>query len=439
MPQKITRIILLTLFFPISPQRLHCNWPQWRGPLGTGEAPGATPPVSWDEQKNITWKTEIPGTGHSTPVIWEDTIFLTSTQPDGETLPPPPPQPPGAHNNVDAKKKHRFMVHAVDRNTGKFKWQTTVRAARPFGSTHETGTWASASVVTDGRKAFAYFGSNGLFCLDFKGKILWEKQLGTLTVKHGHGEGASPAIHGHTIVVNMDHEGQSSVIALNTSDGSVIWKNLREEPTSWATPVITFSDTPPQVIVPGTNAIRSYSLEDGKVLWTCRGLSNNIVASPIHSNHILYAGSSYDTRAILAIDTKNANGDLTGTPKVLWKSNLRPPYVPSPLLVGDNLFYLRHYQNILTKCDARTGKLPYPPVRLPGLSNIYASPVAANGHIYISDQQGNTLVIDQETTMPVSLNRLRESINASLAISGKQLFIRSDRHLYCIQEKPEEK
>lgn len=334
---------------------------------------------------------------------------------------------------MDALRKHRFLVHSLDRKSGNLKWQTTVRFQRPSGSTHETGTWASASPVTDGKKVYAFFGSDGLFCLDFEGKVLWEKQLGIMTVKHGHGEGASPAIHGNTIVVNMDHEGQSSIVALDTTDGSEIWKINRDEPTSWSTPVIAYQDTRPQAIVLGTNAIRSYSLEDGKTLWFCRGLSNNIVATPVHSQHTLYAGSSYDTRAILAIDTKDAEGDLTHTQHILWRSNQRPPYVPSPLLADGNLYYLRHYQNILTKREGRTGKMPHPPIRLPGLLNIYASPVAASGRIYISDQQGATLVLDQETTKPIQVNRLDEGINASLALAGDQLFIRGSKHLYCIQ------
>ena len=252
-------------------------------------------------------------------------------------------------------------------------------------------------------------------------------------MKHGHGEGTSPALHENTLILNCDHEGQSYVMAIHSETGKEIWKKDRDEPTSWASPVIAHADNHPQVIILGTKAIRSYDLQTGEVIWSCRGLSHNVVASPIHADNTLYAGSSYDTRAILAINTKGANGDITETDRVLWRASQRPPYVPSPLLVNDRLYYLRHYQNILTQREAKSGKIPHPPIRLQGLLNIYSSPVAANGKIYISDQQGGTLVIDQKTTTPLHLNRIDESINASLAISQNQIFIRGSKHLYCIE------
>ena len=429
-------LLLLNLHHPFSHANVLNNWHQWRGPSATGEAPKAKPPTSWSEQDNIKWKAPIPGMGHSTPIVWEDSIILTSTSPTGPKLPPPPPQPPGAHNNIDAHRKHHFSVISIDRNTGTIRWQTNVRTARPIGSTHETGTWASASPITDGKNIFAYFGSNGLYCLSFEGKVLWERQLGPFTMKHGHGEGASPALHNQTLVVNCDHEGQSFVTAINTQNGKEIWRKNREEPTSWATPIIAYPDTHPQAIILGTKAIRSYDLKTGSVLWSCRGLSHNVVASPIHADDTLLAGSSYDTRAIIAISTKNAKGDLTHTDHVLWRSNLRPPYVPSPLLANNTLYYLRHYQNILTQRHAKTGESTHPTVRLSGLLNIYASPVAANGNLYITDQQGTTLVLDQKTTTPKATNDLEEPINSSLAIAGNQLFIRGSKHLYCIEDMP---
>ena len=409
------------------------NWHQWRGPLATGVAPNARPPEQWSEEENIKWKAKLPGYGHSTPIVWDDTIYLTATKPEGEKLPPPPPQPPGAHNNIDAHRKHRFLVLAIDRNTGRIRWNKTVRFARPIGSTHETGTWASASPITDGKRVYAFFGSNGLYCLSLDGKVIWKKELQPLIMKHGHGEGTSPALHENTLILNCDHEGESYILAIESSSGKELWKKVRNEPTSWATPVIAHPDTHPQVIVLGTRAIRSYDLKDGEVVWSCRGLSHNVVASPIFEEGNLYAGSSYDTRAILAINTVGAKGDITNTDHVLWRATNRPPYVPCPLLLNDRLYYLRHYQNILTQREAKTGKVPHPPIRLHGLLNIYASPVAANGKIYISDQQGATLVIDQESMQPRQLNRIEESINASLAISKNQLFIRGSKHLYCIE------
>lgn len=434
----ILTVLFMLFLIPVEVRSdVSSNWHQWRGPEATGEAPKATPPLEWSEKRNIKWKSKMPGFGHSTPIIWEDTIYLTATKPEGEILPPPPPQPPGAHNNIDAHKKHRFMVLAVDRETGKIRWETTVRYARPRSSTHETGTWASASPITDGKRVYAYFGSNGLYCLSLQGKALWRKEHPQIIMKHGHGEGTSPVIHKNTLIINCDHEEKSFILAIDTKTGKQLWRRARDEPTSWATPIIAHAETRPQVIVLGTTAIRGYDLENGEVIWSCRGLSHNVVASPVFKEGILYAGSSYDTRAVLAINTNGAKGDITQTDHVLWRAFHRPPYVPSLLLTNGRLYYLRHYQNILTQRVAKTGKVPHPPIRLEGLLNIYASPVAANGSIFISDQQGATLVLDQKTTKPIHLNRIEEPINASLAISLNQIFIRSSKHLYCIEDEEE--
>ena len=413
------------------------NWPQWRGPLGTGEAPRSTPPTTWSETENIRWKTPIQGKGHASPIVWNDHIFLTSTDPNGEKLGPPLPQPKGAHNNLDAQRKHQFIVIALSRKTGKILWETTVRNSRPHGSTHESGTWASASPVTDGKHVYAFFGSNGIYCLDFNGRVKWEKDLGDMIVKHGHGEGASPALSKDALIVNWDHEGDSFIVALNKRDGSELWRKGRDEVTSWATPIVINEGKHEQVVVCGTNAIRSYDIRTGETIWSCRGLSNNVVASPVYSNGILFAGSSYDTRKMMAIRIREAKGDLTQTDRILWESQFRPPYVPSPLLVDNPLYYLRHYQNILTRRQADTGKETSGPFRLAGLLNIYASPVAANGNIYITDQQGNTLVIDHKNPRPLRVNQLSEGINASAAMAGKDLLLRGTRHLYCISQREE--
>ncbi len=411
------------------------QWGQWRGPLGTGESPRGKPPTEWSEKKNIRWKTALPGNAHSSPIVWGDQVFLLSAVPHGEKL-DVPEQPPGAHNNVDPEKKMRFVVMALARHSGKINWETVVRNAQPHQSAHESGTWASASPVTDGERVYAFFGSNGLYCLSIKGKLLWEKDFGDMQVKHGHGEGASPALHGETLVVNWDHEGDSFVVALEAKTGKEIWRQPRDEVTSWATPVIAKVDGKPQVIVSGSTAVRGYDLSTGKVIWSCGGLSKNVVASPVVSDGLLIAGSSYEKQAMLAIRLAGAKGDLTGTKHLLWSRRQRTPYVPSPLLHNGHLYFLRHYQAILTRLVAKTGKEPSGPFRLPGLLNLYASPVSADGRIYLTDQQGATLVLDdKEEPKVVALNHLDEAINASAAIAGDALFLRGTRHLYCLAKK----
>lgn len=409
------------------------NWPAWRGPLGTGAAPSAKPPTEWNATKNIRWKTPLPGRGHSTPIVWGNRIFVTAAIPIGEKLKPRYSGRPGAHDNLPVTHKQRFVVIALDRKTGKIAWQKTLHEALPVEGAHYTASLASASAVTDGKRVFAYFGSFGLYCLDFDGNLKWKKDLGRMKTKHGHGEGASPVLYGETIAVNWDHEGKSFVAAFNTKTGKQIWKQDRDEVTSWSTPIVVVHKKTPQLIVCGTSRVRGYNLKTGKVIWECGGLSANIVASPVAANGRVYVGSSYEKRALLGIKFEGAKGDITGTTNVLWQRRRGTPYVPSPLLYRGSLYFLTHYQNILTRIDAPTGKDKPGAFRLGYLRNIYASPVAANGNVYITDRVGTTMVItDAAKPKLVAINRLDEPVNASLAVAGDELFIRGEKNLYCI-------
>jgi outer membrane protein assembly factor BamB len=416
------------------------NWPQWRGPLGTGAAPDGDPPVSWNESDatNIRWKAEIPGRGHSSPVVWGDRIFLTAAIPFGDPLPPRPSTAPGNHDNLPVTHRHKFVALAVDRSTGKILWQQTLNQALPHEQGHYTGSVASHSPLTDGEHVFAYFGSFGLYCLEVDGDLIWKADLGRMQSLHGHGEGSSPALYRDTLVVNWDHEGRSFIVALDKRTGNERWKVERNEVTSWASPIIVEHEGKPQVIVSGTSRVRGYELASGKVLWECGGLSSNIVASPVFGDGMVFAGSSYDKRALLAIRLEGAAGDITGTDKVAWRRTRGTPYVPSPLLYDGGLYFLTHYQGILTRVDAQTGEDRPGPFRLDGIGNVYSSPVAAAGRIYVTDLDGATIVIKSgPAPRLLSLNRLTEPISASAAIAGRQLFLRGDKHLYCLEDRSE--
>jgi outer membrane protein assembly factor BamB len=411
------------------------SWPQWRGPLGTGASPTAQPPIEWSESKNIRWKTPLPGKGHSTPIVWGDQIFLTTAIPYGDPIKPRFVRP-GAHDNLSMTYHHEFAVLAVSRKTGKLLWQQTMTKAAPLEAGHVSGSLASASPVTDGERVFAFFGSYGLYCLDTNGKLLWKKDLGEMHSKHGHGEGSSPALHGDTLIVNWDHEEQSFVVALDKRTGQQRWRLARAEDTSWATPIVVEHGGKAQVIVPGTNRIRAYDLASGEVIWECGGLSSNIVASPVAANGVVYAGSSYDTRALLAIRLEGAKGDITGTKQVVWSRTRSTPYVPSPLLYGDTLYNLQHYQGVLVRIDVKTGEDQGDPIRLTAIRNVYSSPVGAAGRVYVTSREGVTQVIGHGEQSPkmLAVNRLDETFSASAALTGRELFLRGERYLYCIAE-----
>lgn len=420
------------------------GWPQWRGPLGTGVSPLGKPPLEWSGTKNIKWKTALPGKGHSTPIVWKDRIFITAAVPAGNKLEPRYSNRPGAHDNSPVSQKHRFVVIAVNRSDGKIAWEKTVNELLPHEGGHYTASLASASPVTDGKHVYAYFGSHGLYCLDFDGNIKWQHDLGDMHSKHGHGEGSSPALHGDFIVVNWDHEEQSFVVAFDKTTGKEKWRIKRDEVTSWSTPIIveqkleqsSKQEGRPIVIVPGTQRIRAYELTTGKVIWECAGMSANICASPVAGHGMVFVGSSYEKRAMLAIKLAGAKGDITDSDHVVWKRTRGTPYVPSPLLYGDALYYHAHYQNVLSRLNAKTGENAPGPFRLNGIGNVYASAVGAANRVYITDLNGNTLVLSHSDQPKVlALNQLDDSFSASAAIAGKELFLRGKKHLYCIAEK----
>ena len=412
------------------------QWAQWRGPLGTGVGPAANPPLNWSDTKNIRWKVKLPGRGHSTPIIWGERIFLTTAIPTREVQTPRYSGRSGAHDNLPVTHRHKFVVVCVDRKKGKVLWEREVDEALPLEGAHHSASLASASVVATENRVVAFFGSRGLYGLDHQGNVLWKKQFGTMETKHGHGEGSSPALHENTVVINWDHEGDSFVAAFDIRDGRELWKVPRSENTSWSSPIIVMQDGKPQAIVSGTNWVRGYDLADGKQIWQCGGLSSNVVATPVAGEGMVFVGSSYEKQAMLAIRLAGARGDLTGTDHVVWTRTQRTPYVPTPLLYDGWLYYLRHYQGILSRVRIADGAEPLQPTRLPQIRNVYASPVGAAGRIYVTDLDGTTLVLSGgDIPRLLTVNRLSDSISASAALVGNELFLRGDRFLYCIAEE----
>ena len=412
------------------------QWGQWRGPLATGAAPKADPPVEWSETKNIRWKTKLPGLGHSSPVVWGDLVFVTTAEMTGAKKPFTGVTPDGAHNNMNPLFDHQFAVMAIDRQTGAVAWRRTVATRQPHESTHESATWASNSPVTDGEHVLSFFGSNGLYCLDTGGRLLWSRDFGDMQVKHGHGEGASPLLHGETVVVNWDHEGASLIVALAKRTGEELWRQPRDEVTSWATPIVVTHDGQAQVVVSGTRRVRGYDLKTGAVIWEVGGLPGNIVASPVGADGMVFAAGSYEKQTLLAIRLTGAKGELAGTQQIAWQKNRSTPYVPSPLLYDGWLYYLRHYQGVLSRVNAKTGAEPSGPFRLGSVFNIYSSPVAAAGRIYVTDRNGKTLVISNDPEpKTLTLNKLDDRFSASAALVGDAIFLRGEKFLYCIGEK----
>lgn len=422
-----------TATFADSPDADHF-WPQWRGPLGTGVAPHADPPIHWDEKTNIRWKIKLPGKGHSSPVVWHDRVFVTAAVPFGEAVPPRLSGAPGAHDEVPVTNTHEFMVMAIRRRDGKILWKRTVRQQIPHAGGHYTASLASSSPVTDGDRLFAFFNSYGLYCLDLQGELLWEKDLGRMHPLHSHGEGSSPALYRDTLIINWDHQGPSFVVAFDVATGNRRWKVERDDVSSWTTPIIVEHAGKPQVIVSGSQLVQSYDLTTGRVIWKCAGLSvKNVVSSPVAAGNMVFTGSSYDRPAMLAIRLDGAAGDITGSDHLVWTRKRGAPYVPSPLLYDGSLYFIAHFQPVLTRVDAITGRDQPGAFRLNGLRHVFASPVAAANRLYITDRDGTTLVLSHDNKpQTLASNRLDDSFSATPALAGREIYLRGEQYLYCI-------
>jgi outer membrane protein assembly factor BamB len=305
------------------------NWPQWRGPLANGVAPHANPPVHWSEKKNVRWKLPLPGKGHSTPIVFGDRVFVTAAVPVGSAQPPVYDNAPGTHDSVPVTHRHQFVVFAIGRQHGEILWKKILREEFPHEGGHQTGSLASNSPVTDGQFLYAFFGSRGLYCLDLNGEVKWQKDLGRMQTLHAHGEGSSPVLHGDTLILCWDHEGDSFLYAFDKRTGKERWKVARDEKTSWSTPLVVEEGGKPQVVISATKRVRSYDFATGDLLWECAGLSRNVVSSPVAGHGMVFAGNSYDWQAMLAIRLAGAKGDITDTAQVAWKLNRLTPYVSS--------------------------------------------------------------------------------------------------------------
>ncbi len=420
------------------------NWPQWRGPEANGVAPFGNPPVQWSESENIKWKIELPGLGHATPIIWNNRIFILTAVNTSRKV------DPGEGKQTKAKRGmvpftmgttdiHKYMIIAVNRSDGQIEWQHTAREELPNEGIQKTSSWASISPVTDGEHVYAYFGSKGLYCYDMQGNLKWEKDLGDMNIKHNWGEGSSPVLYNDKIVVKWDHEDQSFITALDKKTGREIWKVSRDEGTSWSTPLIVESKGQAQVITNATNHIRSYDLATGDLIWESSGMgAPEVIPTPVAANDMVYlfcGGVSNKASRLKAVNLLEASGDITASTAIAWSLERDAPYVPSPLLYDNMLYFSKGNDGTLACFKADTGEEYYTRKRTKGIGTVYASPVAAGGRIYLSSRNGVTQVIKHGPQYEfLATNKLDDSFSASPAVAGNELFLRGEKYLYCITE-----
>jgi outer membrane protein assembly factor BamB len=409
-------------------------WPAWRGPSASGVAgSSANPPIKWSETENIKWKVEAPGEGLSSPIVWADKIFfLTSVLSGTSSSSPAASSPQGGGLSSAPAGEYKFDFVCMDRNTGKIIWQKTANQSIPHEGSHTTGSFANYSVVTDGKYVWGSFGSRGVYCYDMDGKQIWSKDLGKLTIKMGFGEGSSAALAGDALIVLMDQESGSAIYALNKQTGEQLWKKERDETSSWSTPLPIEVNGKMQVVVSATKLIRSYDVQTSDLIWQCSGQTANVIPSPVAGFGMVYCISGYRGYSLQAIEL-GRTGDLSGTDAVKWQVTSNTPYVPSPLLYGDKIYFLADNKAVLSCYQAKDGKANYTTQALDGAEGYYSSPVGAADRIYLASQNGVTLVIKNSDKYEVlATNKLNDRFDASPAIVGNELFLKGKKYIYCI-------
>jgi outer membrane protein assembly factor BamB len=413
------------------------NWGHWRGPLATGVSPTANPPITWDAKTNIKWKVDLPGKSSASPIVWGDRVFvITAVETD---RPGKAEDITSIDSSFERKTKppmnyHEFHVYCFDRNTGKQLWTHKAAEKVPHEGHHETHSYAAGSPTTDGKRLYVSFGSFGIYCYNLDGKPLWSRDLGRIISRLGWGEAVTPMIHGTSLLLNWDQEVNSKLICLDAETGKTKWETPRDEKTSWNTPLVVEHKGKTQVIVNGTNHVRSYDLETGKPIWTGPGTTVNAIPSPLAANGVAYIMGGYRTSVGMAISL-DATGDVTEGNGLIWKIGKGTPYVPSPLLLNGRLYFTAANVNLLTVLDAKTGKAQLEQDRLP-VGSFYASPVAASGRVYFTDQSGTTLVYSEgDKPELLATNKLNDAVDATPALAGKQIFLRSHGRLYCVEGK----
>jgi outer membrane protein assembly factor BamB len=419
------------------------NWPAWRGPDATGASTTATPPTTWSETNHLKWKVQIPGAGTATPIIWDNQIFIQTAVRTGKKAEEAkqdesPGQNPGGRPGRGGSEKpgeiYRFVLMSIDRATGKTTWEKTAREELPHEGHHPDHGFSSCSPITDGEFVFAYFGSRGLHCFDLKGNLKWQKDLGKMRTKNSFGEGGSPALFGETLVIKWDHEGEDFIAAFDRKTGNELWRTSRDEDTSWSTPLILSHNGKAQVITTATKRIRSYDLATGKQIWEGPALTPNAIPSPVAANGVVYAMSGFRGNAAYAIRL-GREGDLSSSDAILWSAKKGTPYVPSPLLTTDKLYFFAGNNGMLSCLDAKTGQPLIDSERIETLQGVYASPVEAAGRVYLVGRNGVTVVIKDSGKLEIlATNRLDERIDASPALAGKDLVLRGHENLYCLSD-----
>ncbi len=428
------------------------NWPSFRGPDGTGVAEAQQLPLAWDIKtgKNVRWRTPVPGLGHSCPVVWGNCVFLTtaiSSEPDQKIR----IGNYGDVASVNDKSKHTWQVLCLDRDTGSILWTRTAYEGVPKIKRHLKGSQANCTPATDGTHVIACFGSEGLYCYDFAGKLLWKRDLSTLDSsfaidqEYEWGFGNSPLIHDGLAILQCDLSRDSFIAAFNVETGDKVWSTPRDEIPSWSSPVIWRNGQRVELVTNAAQYARGYDPMTGAELWRLAKKSEVTIPAPVCGKDLLFITSgNRPIQPIFAI-RPGAKGDISLSEKqetnshIAWSKMRGGPYMPTPILYGP-YFYTCSNSGVLACYEAATGKEIYKERISAGGDSYTASPVAADGRLYFASEQGQVRIVKAGPTFELlAVNSLDDYVMATPAISSGSLIVRSQHYLTALGKKPDGK
>ena len=421
------------------------SWPSFRGAQAAGVADGQHLPDRWNPATGdgILWRTAIPGLAHSSPIVWGDLVFVTSaisSRTDATFK-------PGLYGDGDAsddRSRHRWVLYALDKRTGKIRWQQTAVEGEPLNKRHIKSTYASASPATDGRVVVAWFGSQGVHAYDLSGTLRWKVDLGRVDMgaydipTYEWGPASSPIIWNGLVIIQCDTQADSFLLALDAETGETVWKTDRRELPSWGTPTVVTTSAGPELVTNASNFIRGYDPRTGRELWRLGGSSKITAPSPILAAglHVIASGRGPE-RPIFAVKP-GARGDLTlakdqsASAQIVWSKSGRGSYMPTPLFYQGVLYVLAN-NGVFDAYDPATGKEIYRQ-RLPLVgSGFSASPVAADGKVYLTNEDGEMLVVEAGPAFKlIATNSMGETVMATPALSQGMMFVRGAASLFAI-------
>lgn len=425
------------------------TWPGFRGPSASGVADGQRLPETWNgiTGEHIRWRIAVPGLAHSSPIVWGDRLFVTSAISSRTDV----TFKPGLYGDGTASEdrtSQRWVVMALDRRTGRTLWQRTAYEGVPREKRHIKATYANATPATDGRHVVAFFGSQGLYAFDMKGRLLWKKDLGVLNTgaydlpEYEWGTASSPIIYRNLVIVQCDTQGESFVLAADVDTGRTVWKTVRKELPSWGTPTVVAPTRggAAELVTNASNFIRGYNPDTGEELWRLGGSSKITAPTPIFADGlVIVASGRAPERPIFAI-RPGGRGDITpaapaSNDRVAWSKTGRGSYMPTPLIYNKALYVLTN-QGLLDAYDLQSGAEIFRQ-RVPHQgSGFSASPVAADGRIFLSSEDGDLFVIRSGPEFAViATNPMGEPLMATPALAGGRMYVRGERHLFAIGRK----